>query len=275
MLTTSLTLKIERDSGDVMRFAAYVEDRRVGEFTSTVVRGKRGAVHGSTYAVYLADGTAVGVRATFEAALKILAEAVTEPAAEPEPPTNNDGMYGGDCRTYPAPTTGLRVGDRVTRVRGTSIEGLTGHVATIEPSWDGKRLIALVQLEGSPEPGIGRQFVAPVDHLAPTPGLHPTGYGIDPDDGTSTAERAGFDRDNGASRMSREVREAFDPKAACICADLGATGPNQRHTLCRAHDVAGPARAELLRAGLTERQADNVIGAVACYGRQPGAQTSR
>jgi len=106
-----------------------------------------------------------------------------------------------------------------------------------------------------------------------------------------------FDLDNGATRMSREVREAFEPPAdelhytrgigsgathrrvAFECDKCGATFEDGidagHHEADHTEAERGPARAELLRAGLTERQADNVIGAVACYGRPPAAETSR
>jgi len=58
-------------------------------------------------------------------------------------------------------------GDRVTRVRGTFIEDLTGTVSYVEPSSKGEPY-ALVALDVA-EPGIGHQFYCPVAHLELVP----------------------------------------------------------------------------------------------------------
>jgi hypothetical protein len=78
MLTTDLTLKIERDSGDVMRFGVHYRGERIGEITSEIVRGKRGAAHGSTYTIYLGENSMVGVRANMESAVHAIAAAVPD-----------------------------------------------------------------------------------------------------------------------------------------------------------------------------------------------------
>ena len=43
----------------------------------------------------------------------------------------------------------------------------------------------------------------------------------------------------------QEAREIHKARTACICSDLGATGWNQRHTLCPAHAVEAREQREL------------------------------